>query len=286
MSWWSSFIQLVEHGEVYLVLLPAYVGLILGERVWQWAKGRHRGWNLADSGANVVITLGYLGLDVVLGGVLPLAVIAWLHAHLALFELGFGPAGWAAAFLMYDFIWYLDHRLSHRVGLFWAMHQVHHSSREFDMTVASRGFVLDNTLLPRPLFFLLPLFGFSPLHFLVVKILTSLWGIAQHTREVGKLGPLDALMATPSNHRVHHGSDPEYQDRNYGEVLMIWDHLFGTYQAEDHPPTYGVTEPLETHNPLKIELAGLGWLRQKWRRMPTLRDKVHCLWRPPGWEPS
>ena len=94
---------------------------------------------------------------------------------------------------------------------------------------------------------------------------------------------LDTLFATPSNHRVHHGSDPKYLDRNYGEVLIIWDRLFGTYQAEEDEPTYGVVDRLESYNPVTIELAGLRWFRQKWRNAAGWRQKLGCLWRPPGW---
>ena len=153
------------------------------------------------------------------------------------------------------------------------------------MTVASRGFVLDITLLSRPTFYLLPLLGLSPLHFMVVSIGTNIWGIAQHTRLVGKLPVLDWLFSTPSNHRVHHGSETKYLDRNYGETLMIWDHLFGTYQVEEEEPTYGVTVPINTSNPLRIEVAGLQWLRDKIRRAPTWQDKLRCLVMPPEWQP-
>ncbi len=225
------------------------------------------------------------GLDVLTGALLPLAVLAFLFEHLSLFSLGQGGAGWLAAFLLYDLAWYADHRLSHRTGFFWAMHHVHHSSPEYNMTVASRGFLVDNTLLSRPTFFLLPLLGVSPLHFMVIQVCTNIWGIAQHTRLVGKLGWLDRLFATPSSHRVHHGCDEKYLDRNYGEVLMLWDRLFGTYQPEEEAPTYGVAVPIETCNPIRIELAGFQWLAEKWRRASSWGDKLSCLYRPPEWAP-
>ena len=154
------------------------------------------------------------------------------------------------------------------------------------MTVASRGFLIDGTLLSRPTFYLLPLLGVSPYQFVVISIATNIWGIAQHTRLVGRLGWLDWLFATPSNHRVHHGSNDIYLDKNYGEVLMIWDHLFGTYQREEEEPTYGVTEPIDTYNPIAIEVAGLEWLWRKMKRATTWGDKLRCLVLPPGWEPT
>ncbi len=239
-----------------------------------------------DGLANIAITITYLVLDVLVGAVLPVALLTVLYEHARLFTLGFGVLGWALAFVLYDLAWYADHRLAHRSALFWAMHHVHHSSVEYNMTVASRGFVFDNTLLTRPLFYLLPIFGLSPLHYLTVKIVTSVWGIAQHTRLVRRLGPLDWLFATPSNHRVHHGSDTKYLDRNYGEVLMIWDRLFGTYQREEEEPTYGVVEPIGTHNPVLIEIAGLRWLAAKVQRATGWKDKLRCFYMPPEWKPA
>ena len=154
------------------------------------------------------------------------------------------------------------------------------------MTVASRGFVFDITFLPRPLFYLLPLIGVAPVQFIVVIIFSNIWGIAQHTRLVGKLGWLDWLIATPSNHRVHHGCDEKYLDKNYGEVLIIWDHLFGTYQAEEEDPKYGVVHQINTYNPVKIQFIGIQRLIHKIRKTDSWADKLRCIYRPPGFEPK
>ena len=115
--------------------------------------------------------------------------------------------GVGATFVLYD-LWYIDHRLGHRVGFFWAMHQVHHSSEQYNMTVASRGLVIDIFAIAT-LFYVLPLIGVSPLQFLV-SVVTNVWGIAQHTRLVGRY-VLDSWFATPSNHRVHHGFNPVHR---------------------------------------------------------------------------
>ncbi len=279
----GAFLHLVEQGEVYVVLLPIYVLLVGGERVAHGLFAEHR-WDDRDAAANIAITVAMLVLDVVVGALAPVALMAWLHGEFALFTLG-GGWGWLAAFLLYDLAWYVDHRIAHRTGFFWAMHHVHHSSPEFNTTVASRGFVLDATMLTRPTFYLLPLLGVSPLQFIVVKIVTNVWGIAQHTRLVGRLGMLDRILATPSNHRVHHGVDDIYLDRNYGEVLIVWDRLLGTWQPEQHAPTYGVTQPIETHDPLRIEVAGVRWLRAKMRRCDRWQDALACLVKPPEWAP-
>lgn len=279
------FVERVEQGEAYLVLLPVYVLLLAGERGY-YALRRRGEWDDRDAAANVAITVVFLLVDLVLGAIVPVALMVFLHEHLALWSLAGSGWGWLAAFVLYDLCWYVDHRIAHRTGLFWAMHHVHHSSMAYNTTVASRGFIVDNTFLSRPLFYLLPVLGVSPLQFIVIKIVTSIWGIAQHTRVVGRLPVLDLVLATPSNHRVHHGSDAQYLDRNYGEVLMVWDHLFGSYTAEGAEPTYGVTEPINTNDPVKIEIAGIRWLAAKVRSMDTVGDKLRCLYMPPGWEPE
>ncbi len=277
--------ELIDGGDIYLILLPVYVVLLGGERIVHGLRG-FGSWDYRDSAANIAITLWFLLVDIVVGGLVPLAVVALLHEHLSLWTFEYTAIGWVLAFLAWDLCWYTDHRIAHSTGFFWAMHHVHHSSAEYNMTVASRGFLADETLLSRPLFYLLPIIGLTPFHFVVVRIVTNIWGIAQHTRVVDRLPVLDRIFATPSNHRVHHGSDPKYLDRNYGEVLIIWDHLFGSYTAEEEEPTYGVTEPIDTYNPVKIQIAGFRWLGQKMRRADGWLNKLRCLYRKPGWEPS
>jgi hypothetical protein len=129
----------------------------------------------------------------------------------------------------------------------------------------------------------MPIFGVSYIQYIIVQLFTNIWGIAQHTRLVGRMGILDRLLATPSNHRVHHGADVEYLDRNYGEVLILWDRLFGTYTREKQEPTYGLTKNIETYNPLLIEVAGIQWLRDQIRSADRWQDKIAYLWKPPGW---
>lgn len=235
----SDPFQMIEDGHVYILLIPVYVFLLSGERIWHEITRKER-WDNLDSVSNIAITITVLIMETLLGFLLPLAIFFVLYE----FRVATLPMvwwGWLIAFLIYDLIWYVDHHISHRTGLFWAFHSVHHSSQEYNMTVASRGFLLDNLYITRPLFYILPLLGVAPIQYIVVRLITNIWGIAQHTRMIGKLGILDRFLATPSNHRVHHGADPKYLDSNYGEVLMIWDRIFGSYTAEEEEPTYGLT---------------------------------------------
>ena len=279
------FISLVATGDTYLFLIPIYGSILLAERLAHHRLFPQQRWNNGDTAANLTITGVSLVFNMLAGHLLPLAGMAFIYDHWNIVQLPNHLIGWFAGFMLYDLAWYIDHRIAHRVGFFWAMHHVHHSSTEYNTTVASRGFLLDITLLSRPTFYLLPLFGISPYHFMVISIFTNVWGIAQHTRMIGKLGWLDLILATPSNHRVHHGSNLDCIDKNYGEVFMIWDHIFGTYQSESDEPTYGVTDPINTNNPIKIQAAGLQWLWVKMGQTRCLTDKIFCLVMPPEWLP-
>ena len=279
----DTFATLVVEGETYLFLLPIYVVLLSGERLLDQFWTGHK-WDNRDAALNIGITVLTLILNMGVGHLLPLAAMAWLHSHFALWSLE-GSTGFLMAFLLYDLAWYIDHRIGHRVGLFWAMHQVHHSSPQYNMTVASRGFLLDTTLLSRPTFYLLPFFGVSAFQFISIMICTNIWGIAQHTRLIGRLPILDWLLATPANHRVHHGREPKYIDRNYGEVLMIWDHLFGTYQREEEEPSYGVIVPVDSNHLITVELSGFQRLWTKIKHASGWRNRLQCVVRPPEWNP-
>lgn len=203
-------------------------------------------------------------------------------ASLAAWEIPTGPASALACLLLVDFLFYWDHRCGHRVALLWAAsHSVHHSSPQFDQTTGFRVSVLDGFISP---WFYLPavLAGFDPL--LVVACLGVVLGYQQwlHTETVGRLGWLDGWLNTPSNHRVHHGVQDAYLDRNYGGVLMVWDRLFGTYAAEGEPPRYGLVHPIGGSGPVLVHTAGLVQLARAMRRVRGLRRRLALLFLPPG----
>lgn len=277
----ETFNTLVAEGKSYVFLLPIYV-LMLGGEFLATIFYYKRHWDHKDGAANLTITIVHLIKDLLVGAILPVALMFFLYQNFRLFTLSLNGLGFFVTFLLYDLIWYVDHRIAHRTGLFWAFHHVHHSSKEYNYTVASRGFILD-TIVTRPLFYLMPILGVSPFQFISYQIISNIFGIFQHTRLVKRVGFLEHLLATPSNHRVHHGSDLKYLDKNYGEVLIIWDKLFGTYQREEEEPVYGLTTNIETYNPVKIELAGIQWLRAQMRRADRWQDKLKYLWKPPGW---
>jgi sterol desaturase/sphingolipid hydroxylase (fatty acid hydroxylase superfamily) len=202
-----------------------------------------------------------------------------------LFSIPGSPAAWVACFLGVDFLYYWFHRTGHEVNAFWAAHVVHHQSEEYNLAVALRQGAF------QPAFswvFYLPLalLGFPPLMFLTVSSIDTLYQFWIHTRVIGRLGPLEWVLNTPSNHRVHHGRNPKYIDRNHGGILIVWDRLFGTYQREEEEPAYGITTPLRSFNPVWAHLHYWVELGQKARQATRVADKVRLFLKPPGWQPE
>ena len=194
-------------------------------------------------------------------------------------------AAWAACFLGVDFFYYWFHRVSHESNLPWGAHIVHHSSEEYNLAVALRQGSFQHLF---SWVFYLPLawIGFPPLMFLACSSFNTLYQFWIHTRTIGRLGPLEWVLNTPSHHRVHHGCDPKYIDKNYGGTLIVWDRLFGSFQREEEEPVYGITKPLADWNPVWANLHYYADLVALSRRAPTWRDKLEVWWRPPAWKPE
>ena len=210
----------------------------------------------------------------------------FLYESWHLLDLAAGSAAvWVTCFLGVDFFYYWFHRVSHEWSLPWGAHVVHHQSEEFNLAVALRQGAF------QPLFswvFYLPLavLGFPPLVFLTCSSLNTLYQFWIHTRTIGRLGPIEWIFNTPSHHRVHHGSDEKYLDKNYAGTLIIWDRLFGTFQVEEEEPTYGIIKPLRSWNPLWANVHFYVDLLEKGRGAPSLARKLEPWFAPPGFEPD
>jgi sterol desaturase/sphingolipid hydroxylase (fatty acid hydroxylase superfamily) len=188
----------------------------------------------------------------------------------------------ALCLVLTDFLYYADHYCGHRFRIYWAIsHSVHHSSPQFDQTTALRISAVDGFTSP---WFLLPaiLAGFNPLLVLACYGVVLAYQQWIHTETVGSLGMFDAIFNSPSNHRVHHGSDDIYLDRNYGGILIIWDRMFGTYQREEHKPTYGLVMPLESQNPIAVHAHEAVKLLGDVRGARSWREVRHHLLARPG----
>jgi len=213
-----------------------------------------------------------------------LAAYALVYRH-RLLDLPAGSAlTWLLALVLVDLAYYWWHRLSHEVSFLWAAHVVHHSSEDYNLAVALRqGVFTPWTIVP----FHLPIawLGVPPLVMLAADSLDTLYQFWIHTQLVGRMGFLERFMNTPSLHRVHHGVNPRYLDRNYGGILAVWDRLFGTYQAELEPPVYGVVKPLGSFDPFVAQFHSWGELARRARAAPRPLDRLRVLVRPPDWTP-
>jgi hypothetical protein len=152
-----------------------------------------------------------------------------------------------------------------------------------NLLVSPRGSIFDLRGVLSPCYFIVALIGIHPLIFLAMKFFSNLWGIFNHTRLVHRMGFLEQIMATPANHRVHHGIEPKYLDRNYGQVLIIWDRIFGSWQPEEEEPTYGLVKQMDSQRIWDIQTWGIRWLIGQIRRADRWQDRLMYLVKPPGW---
>lgn len=189
---------------------------------------------------------------------------------------------WVILFLADDFTFYWCHRFGHEVRFFWAGHVNHHSSQEYNLATALRQGWLEYMV---KYFFWcwLPLLGFHPIMVYIMIQINLIYQFFLHTETVKKLGFLEYFMNTPSHHRVHHGSDLKYLDRNYAGTLIVWDKLFGTFQKEEFTPTYGLTANIHTHNIFKIAFHEIIALSTDMMKAPKWKDKLKYFFYAPGW---
>ena len=243
--------EIVDYSGIYQVAIPLVLFFICFEVIFSAFKNI-RVYDLSDF-------LGTMGLLVgnVLVALLIQGSVLFLYFNLYEFRL-FNFANqipifflWITTFIAIDFVFYWYHRLSHRVRILWAIHMNHHSSTEMNFSVSFRQ-AWFGPISKVPFFISLPLFGFDPAVTAVAGVISTFWGVIGHTQIIGKLGWIDGIFNTPSNHRVHHGKNTQYIDKNYGNLLIIWDRFFGTYQKEEDKVIYGLTEDLYTNNPIEI----------------------------------
>lgn len=202
-----------------------------------------------------------------------IAYAIWFAVYIAFSEFAFFHipstlGAFAVCLILTDLMYYWDHRLGHQIQGLWALyHSVHHSSPMFDQSTSFRISFADQFVVP--LFYLpLVLLGFDPKLVVACQVIVLAYQGWIHTEMVGKLGVLDLIVNTPSTHRVHHAAQPDYRDKNFGGILMVWDHLFGTYQAETTAPAYGLVDPIKSINLLDVYFCEL-------RRLKTKREAVH-----------
>ncbi len=274
------------YGQILLIAMPAFFLLIIVEKFWGIYKGNDTvPVNDMISSLNSGITNStkdVLGLSIVI------ISYVWLVDRVSVFEISSGWITFVIAFIVLDFAGYWVHRISHEYNIFWNNHIIHHSSEEFNLACALRQSI--SSIVRIFAIFLLPaaILGVPQE---VISVVAPLHLFAQfwyHTRHINRMGILEKIIVTPSHHRVHHAINPIYLDRNYGQIFIIWDRIFGTYQEEldEVPAVYGVTRPVQTWNPIKINFMHL-WLliKDAWRAQ-NLADKLRIWFMPLGWRPE
>jgi sterol desaturase/sphingolipid hydroxylase (fatty acid hydroxylase superfamily) len=236
-----------------------------------------------DVGRSMVFGLSWALVRVFGGKVLLFGVWLWTWEHVAPWHLDVtNPLSWIAYWLLGDFLYYWTHRSEHRVRLLWSSHLVHHSSEQFNLATAVRQSWTEVAYKP---FIALwaPLLGFHPTMYVVVGILSLMAGQWQHLEWFPPVRVLDALVMSPSNHRVHHARNARYIDRNFGGSLVVWDKLFGTYQPEDEAPVYGVTHLPPARSAITASMGGFPELAADVRTAGGLRPGVRIAFgRPHG----
>ena len=242
------------------------------------------GYDRRDSAASLSMGVGSVVVNL---GARALALLGYTALY-AVTPLRLDPHDWwtwVIALLSVDLLWYAYHRSSHRIRVLWAMHQAHHSSARFNYTTAWRQ---KWNPWGELLFWVpLPLVGLPPWMIFFVFSLNLTYQFWVHTETVPKLWrPVELVFNTPSHHRVHHASDAEYLDRNYGGILIVWDRLFGTFREERQRPTYGLTHPVTTFNPFRLQYAEFALMFREVRQARRWRDRLGYLFAPPGWSPE
>jgi alkylglycerol monooxygenase len=254
--------------------------------VSKWQKKDYFQFN--NSVANINVGIAERLLDTFTVGAFYF-VYDYIHKNYAIFDLKPGILGWVALFLATDLVWYWYHRLAHEINLFWSAHVVHHQSEDFNYTTSARITVFQ-AIIRTGFWTILPLIGFPAGMISTMLILHGLYPFFIHTRTIGKLGWLEYILVTPSHHRVHHASNPEYLDKNYGDVLIIWDKLFGTFTEEKEDAeelVYGLTKPLESHSFLWQQFHFMMELAETVRRTPGFVPKIKVLFgRPDDIDPE
>lgn len=214
-----------------------------------------------------------------------IGIYQFLFENFALFTPDRTWYYWLILFLLVDLAYYWAHRMSHEINLFWGGHVVHHQSEEYNLSVALRqsslqviwtfGFGL-------PIAFL----GFRTEDFALISALNTLYQFWIHTETIGKMGWLEYVFNTPSHHRVHHGRDPKYIDKNHAGSLIIWDRMFGTFQAEEEKPTYGITKPINSWNAVYANVSHYIEMGNDLKRIRRWSDRIKYLFKKPGWLPE
>jgi sterol desaturase/sphingolipid hydroxylase (fatty acid hydroxylase superfamily) len=273
--------------EVLYYAIPFFILLLVVEALsFRHARDEHDeliGYEARDTRTSLLLGSG----NVIINVGWKLVVLATFVLVYELSPLRLDPSDWWVWVLLFfadDFSYYWFHRVSHESRFFWASHVVHHSSQHYNLSTALRQTWVPMTYFPFWLW--MPAVGFEPWMVLLAQAWSLIYQFWIHTERIRKLPrPLEAVLNTPSHHRVHHGSNEVYLDRNYGGILIVWDKLFGTYAPEGERVRYGLTKNIDTFNPVRAAFHEYVAMWHDMRRARGMRGKLGVLYHGPGWSP-
>ena len=275
--------------DMTIWFIPVFVAML----VLEWVSFRFApddgelGYSAKDAATSITMGLGSVVVGIV-AGLLSAVVVVWCYDHRVVDLPALLGTAWLwvpLLVLLDDFAYYWFHRCSHTVRFLWAAHVVHHSSRYYNLSTAVRQTWIPLVGLP----FYLPLFllGFPPLAWVTVHSLNLVYQFFIHTERIDRLwAPIEYVLNTPSHHRVHHGSQQQYLDRNYGGILIVFDRWFGTFEPERERVVYGLTKNIDTYNPLRVAFHEFTAMCRDVAAAPTWGARWGHVARHPGWRPE
>ena len=271
----DSFVKLIQ---------PGIFAFAVGAMLLEVALLSFRKIPRNSKGGMVSLASGLFvfGFEAIADFLFYIAICYWLYDH-RIFDLGFRWYTWVLCFLLYDLMFYVAHRIQHRVRVLWCFHAVHHSSTEMRLTSAVRGSMFDFIYTP-PFFVWMCILGIHPLMFITVRTFSRIWGILEHIHEsaIGHTPRLNKIFITPDVHRAHHGKNEIYLDKNYSEIFSVWDRLFGTYVEYSEPPVYGILQPVDDNDFLQIQFSPWQGLMRELKATKGFTSKLRLLLEPPG----
>lgn len=270
----------MDHINFLAFAMPAFFLFVYLEYRLAQHRKRPELFNYESSVSNISIGIAERLLNLFVSATF-YGLYYFIYDHYRLFTIESSLPVWVGLILATDFIWYWYHRLGHEVNFFWAAHIVHHHSEEFNLTAAAR-ITTFQAIIRTGFWCILPFIGFHPTMVIVMLIVHGAYSFFTHTQIVGRIKWLEYVFVTPSVHGVHHASNEKYLDKNYGDMFTFWDRMFGTFQAEEEQPKYGLTHPLKSFSFLWQHFHYYFEMYELWRRSKGLKAKWRAVFGSPA----
>ncbi|MEM7186075.1 MAG: sterol desaturase family protein [Bacteroidota bacterium] len=277
-------LKMEEHiGLVLLAIFVFSMGLAVVEFFYELYQKKITKWRLGEMWASLSVFIVAQFFEKI--GTVIFAGAFYFIAQFIPWQIPVNIWTILLCILLIDFLYYWEHVIEHKVRILWTYHSIHHSSPIYNYTTALRVSFIDNFV---TWVFYLPaiVMGFHPYVVFLAFLLVLSYQFWLHTEIIGKLGWFEKIFMTPSQHRVHHGTDKIYLDKNFGALLSIWDRMFGTYQEELHRPTYGLTQQIETINPIKVHIHEFVQIYRDFKKARNFKEAWNYLLKGPDWKPK